>query len=513
MTRLQITDTTLRDAHQSLLATRWRVEDMLPIANKIDQIGFRSVEMWGGATFDSAMRFLGEDPWDRLRKLKAVMPNTPFQMLLRGQNVVGYKHYPDDVVERFIVKAHENGIDVFRIFDALNDLRNMRWAMEVVKREGGHVQACFSYTTSPIHSIDTFVALAKEMADLDADSICIKDMAGLATPQVAFELVRRLKESVDIPIQFHTHDTAGMATVSCVAAAQAGVDVVDASISSLSSGTGQPPIETLVGIFEGTDRDTGLDLDALIEIADFYKDARGKYAQFERGSHGVEVSVLRYQIPGGMLSNLVNQLREQNALDRYREVTDEIQRVRADLGYPPLVTPSSQIVGTQATFNVLTGQRYSVIIDEVKNYLRNMYGQPPGAVNEDLRKQAIGDEEPITCRPADLLEPGMEQARKEIGDLAESEEDVLSYAIFGPVARDFLERRRAGGLPATDPTVAAIAALVADREGMLEPVLGNAFQGASKEQNRPQVQLAMAPSTWRAGSRPRIRQLGGLPKW
>jgi pyruvate carboxylase subunit B len=284
---------------------------------------------------------------------------------------------------------------------------------------------------------------------------------------------------------------------------------VDASISSLSSGTGQPPIETLVGIFEGTDRDTGLDLDALIEIADFYKDTRGKYAQFERGSHGVEVSVLRYQIPGGMLSNLINQLREQNALDRYREVTDEIQRVRADLGYPPLVTPSSQIVGTQATFNVLTGQRYSVIIDEVKNYLRNMYGQPPGPVNEDLRKQAIGDEEPITCRPADLLEPGMEQARKEIGDLAESEEDVLSYAIFGPVARDFLQRRRAGGLPATDPTVAAIAALVADREGMLE----SPADQVGLARGRPQVQLAMAPSTWRTGSRPRIRQLGGLPKW
>ncbi len=503
--KLKITDTTLRDAHQSLLATRWRIQDMLPIANKIDQIGYQSVEMWGGATFDSCIRFLGEDPWERLRQLKAVMPNTPFQMLLRGQNVVGYKHYPDDVVERFVVKAHENGIDIFRIFDALNDLRNMRWAMEVVKREGGHVQACFSYTTSPIHSIDTFVELAKEMADLDADSICIKDMAGLATPKVAYELVSRLKGAVDIPIQFHTHDTAGMATASCVAAAQAGVDVVDASISSLSSGTGQPPIETLVGIFEDTDRSTGLDLDALIEIADFYKEARGKYAQFERGSHGVEVSVLRYQIPGGMLSNLVNQLREQNALDRYREVTDEIQRVRADLGYPPLVTPSSQIVGTQATFNVLTGQRYDVIIDEVKNYLRNMYGQPPGTVNEELRRQAIGDEEPITCRPADLLEPGMEQARAEIGDLAESEEDVLSYAIFGPVARDFLERRKAGGLPADDSIVAAIAALVADSEEMLEP--------AVSAQERPQVQLAITPSAWRTGGRPRIRQLGGLPKW
>ena len=502
---LRITDTTLRDAHQSLLATRWRIEDMLPIASKIDQIGFNSVEMWGGATFDSCMRFLGEDPWERLRKLKEVMPNTPFQMLLRGQNVVGYRHYADDVVERFIVKAVENGIDIFRVFDALNDVRNMMWAMKVIKREGGHLQACFSYTTSPIHHIRTFVRLGTEMQDLGADSICIKDMAGLATPELAFELVSRLKYELEIPIQFHTHDTAGLGIASCVAAAEAGVDVVDASISSLSSGTGQPPIETLVGAFRNTTRDTGLDMDALIEIADYYKTARRKYAKFERGSHGVEVSVLRYQVPGGMLSNLVNQLREQNALDRYGEVTDEIQRVRADLGYPPLVTPSSQLVGTQATFNVLTGQRYGIIIDEAKNYLRNMYGTPPGPVNEELRRKAIGDEEPITCRPADLLEPEMEKAEEEIGDLAKSEEDVLSYAIFGPVAREFLERREAGGLGASDAIIGTIAALVAQKEGMLETLVA--------DQDRPSVQLAMTPSSWRANARPRIRQIGGYPKW
>jgi len=502
---LRITDTTLRDAHQSLLATRWRIEDMLPIASKIDQIGFHSVEMWGGATFDACMRFLGEDPWERLRKLKAVMPNTPFQMLLRGQNVVGYRHYADDVVERFIVKAVENGINIFRIFDALNDIRNMLWAMKVVKREGGHVQACFSYTTSPIHHIRTFVRMGKEMQDLGADSVCIKDMAGLATPQVAFELVSRLKYELDIPIQFHTHDTAGLGMAACVAAAEAGVDVVDASISSLSSGTGQPPIESLVGAFQGTTRDTGLDMDVLIEIADYYKEARKKYAKFERGALGVEVSVLRYQVPGGMLSNLVNQLREQNALDRYREVTDEIQRVRADLGYPPLVTPSSQIVGTQATFNVLTGQRYGIIIDEVKNYLRNMYGTPPGPVNGELRRKAIGDEEPITCRPADLLEPEMDKAREEIGDLAQSEEDVISYAIFGPVAREFLECRASGGMAASDPVVGTIAALVAQKEEMLDPPVA--------VQERPQVQLAVGPSSWRVGGRPRIRQIGGYPKW
>jgi pyruvate/oxaloacetate carboxyltransferase len=347
--------------------------------------------------------------------------------------------------------------------------------------------------------------MAKHMQDMDADSICIKDMAGLVTPPVAFELVSRLKEAVQIPIQFHTHDTAGLGAASCFAAARAGVDVVDCSISSLSTGTGQPAVETVVGMMHGTERDTELDLDALIVIADYYKEARDKYVAFERGMHGPDVAVLRYQVPGGMLSNLVNQLREQNALDRYREVTDEIQRVRADLGYPPLVTPSSQIVGTQATFNVLTGQRYGVIIDEVKNYLKNMYGRPPGEVNEELRKQAIGDEEPIACRPADLIEPEMDKARAELGDLAESEEDVISYAIFGPVAREFLQTRKMGGLPADSATVAAIAALVAQQEGMLET--------PAAEQDRPQLNMALTPSSWRVASRPRIRQIGGLPKW
>lgn len=502
---LKITDTTLRDAHQSLLATRWRTEDMLPIAPVIDEAGYHSVEMWGGATFDTCMRFLGEDPWERLRLLKKAMPKTPFQMLLRGQNVVGYRNYADDVVERFIVKAKENGIDIFRVFDALNDLRNMELAFKIVKREGGHLQACFSYTTSPVHTLDTFVEMAKRMQDMQADSICIKDMAGLVTPHVAAELVARLKEAVNLPIQFHTHDTAGLGAASCYAAAMAGVDVVDCSISTLSSGTGQPSVETLVGIFQGTERDTGMDLDHLIKIADFYKAARQKYARFESGGHGPDVGVLRYQVPGGMLSNLVNQLREQHALDRYRDVTDEIQRVRADLGYPPLVTPTSQIVGTQATFNVLNGKRYSVIINEVKEYLKGMYGQTPGPVNEEVRHMAIGDEEPITCRPADLIPPEMEKAKEELGDLAQSEEDVISYAIFGAVTKEFLEGRRAGGLPATSPTVAAIAALVANKEGMLaQPVT---------EQERPQLNMTVSPSTWRTAGRPRVRKIGGSPKW
>jgi pyruvate carboxylase subunit B len=502
---LRITDTTLRDAHQSLLATRWRVEDMLPVAGKIDEVGYHSVEMWGGATFDSCMRFLNEDPWERLRRLKQAMPKTPFQMLLRGQNVVGYRHYADDVVERFIVKSHDNGIDIFRVFDALNDLRNVEWSFKVIKREGAHLQACFSYTTSPVHSIAGFVSMSKTMEDMGADSICIKDMAGLVTPEVASELVSRLKEAVRVPIQFHTHDTAGLGASSCYAAAKAGVDVVDCSISSLSTGTGQPAVETLVGMFEGTDRDTGLDLDKLMEISDFYRAARSKYSAFESGQQGPDVGVLRFQVPGGMLSNLVNQLREQNALDRYREVTDEIPRVRADLGYPPLVTPTSQIVGTQATFNVLTGKRYGTVINEVREYLRNMYGQPPGLVNEEVRKMVIGDEKPIDCRPADLIEPEMAKAKAELGDLAQSEEDVISYAVFGQVTREFLQRRASGGLAATDPVVAAIAALVAQKENML--------QSPAAEQGRPQVQLATAPSTWRAGSRPRIRQIGGLPRW
>ncbi len=502
---LKITDTTLRDAHQSLLATRWRTEDMLPIAPAIDEAGYHSVEMWGGATFDSCMRFLNEDPWERLRLLKKAMPKTPFQMLLRGQNVVGYRHYADDVVERFIVKARENGIDIFRVFDALNDLRNMEWAFKVIKREGGHLQAAFSYTTSPVHTLDTFVEMSKRMADMGADSICIKDMAGLVTPPVAAELVTRLKEAIDLPIQFHTHDTAGLGAASCYAAAMAGVDVVDCSISSLSSGTGQPAIETIVGIFQGTDRDTGMNLDHLMKIADFYKAARQKYARFEGGSVGPDVGVLRYQVPGGMLSNLVNQLREQHALDRYRDVTDEIPRVRADLGYPPLVTPTSQIVGTQATFNVLTGQRYSVIINEVKEYMKGMYGQTPAPVNEQVRRMALGDEEPITCRPADLIPPELPKAREELGDLARSEEDVISYAIFGSVTKEFLEQRRAGGLPSTSPTVAAIAALVADKEGMLaKPAV---------EAERPQLNMAITPSAWRTAGRPRIRKIGGTPKW
>ncbi|MFN2226080.1 MAG: pyruvate carboxylase subunit B, partial [Anaerolineae bacterium] len=366
---VRICDTILRDAHQSLLATRMRTDDMLPIAGKLDEVGYWSVEMWGGATFDSAMRFLNEDPWERIRKLKARMPNTPFQMLLRGQNVVGYKHYPDDVLEQFVVKAHENGIDVFRVFDALNDVRNMRRAIDFVKREGAHAQGTICYTISPVHDVDSFVEMAHVLEDMGSDTICVKDMAGLLSPYVASELVGRLKAEIGVPIQLHTHYTSGMAMAAVLKAIEAGVDIVDTAISSLAMVTSQPPTETLVRILQESPRDTGLDLGLLAEISAYFANVRKKYAAFESGMKGVDVNVLQFQIPGGMLSNLVSQLREQGAEDRYAEVLAEVPRVREEMGYPPLVTPSSQIVGTQATLNVVLGERYKIIPGEVKNYV------------------------------------------------------------------------------------------------------------------------------------------------
>lgn len=450
---VKITETAFRDAHQSLLATRMQTADMLPVASIMDEIGYHSVEMWGGATFDSAMRFLKESPWERISVLKERMPNTPFQMLLRGQNLVGYRHYPDDIVEKFIIASIRRGIQIFRIFDALNDVRNMRWAMEVTRREGGHVQATICYTTSPVHTVDGFVELAKELASMGADSICIKDMAGLLAPYDAYELVSRLKQALDLPIQLHTHYTSGMASAACIKAADAGVDVVDTAISSIALATSQPSTESIVSMLRGTPRDTGLDLGKLAEISAYFAEIRGHYRKYESGFQGVDVRVLRYQIPGGMLSNLVSQLREQGAEDRYEEVLAEIPRVRAELGYPPLVTPSSQIVGTQATLNVLLGQRYKMVPQEVKNYVKGMYGRPPAPIDPDVKKLIIGDEEPIDCRPADLLEPGFEKAKEEIGDLAQNEEDVLSYALFPQVARPFLEARARGELKPIDKLV------------------------------------------------------------
>lgn len=492
---LRICDTILRDAHQSLLATRMRTEDMLPIAAKLEQVGFWSVEMWGGATFDSAMRFLNEDPWERIRKLKAEMPNTPFQMLLRGQNVVGYKHYPDDVLERFVVKAHENGIDVFRIFDALNDVRNMRKALEFVRREGALAEMSICYTISPVHNVDTFVEMARVLEDMGTDTICIKDMAGLLSPYVAYELVGRLKAEIQAPIHLHTHYTSGMAMASVLKAVEAGVDIVDTAISSLAMVTSQPPTETLVRILQESPRDTGLDLGLLAEISSYFAEVRKKYAAFESGMKGVDVNVLQFQIPGGMLSNLVSQLREQGAEHRYADVLEEVPRVRAEMGYPPLVTPSSQLVGTQATLNVVLGERYKVVPAEIKNYVRGYYGRPPAPLDAEIRKKVIGDEEPIDCRPADLLPAGMEQARAEIGDLAQTEEDVISYALFPQVARPFLERRKAGG-GAKEAIVAAIAAVVAQQQGR---------KAARVEEKRAPVF-----SPWKMAWRPRGERWGGI---
>jgi oxaloacetate decarboxylase alpha subunit len=452
---LKITDTILRDAHQSLLATRMSTGSMLPVASKLDAVGYHSLEMWGGATFDSAMRFLKEDPWERLRVLRARIPHTPFQMLLRGQNLLGYRHYPDDIVEKFVELSVKNGMNIFRVFDALNDTRNMAWAMQCAKKYGGHVQGAICYTLSPVHSTDSFVAMAQELKEMGADSICIKDMAGLCTPYVAYDLVKRIKEAVGLPVQFHTHDTAGFAIATLMKAAEAGVDVVDTAISSLGGGTAQPPTESLVAIFQGSERDTGLDLRLLNEIAAYFREVRTKHlAKFETGLTTADIRVLLYQVPGGMLSNLVTQLRQQKAEDRYEEVLAEVPRVREDMGYPPLVTPTSQIVGTQAVVNVLTGERYKIISQEVRDYCRGLYGRPPAPLNPELVKKAIGDEEPITCRPADLLEPGFEKAKEEIGDLAESEEDVLSYALFPSVAKEFLQARREGKIaPIEEPRI------------------------------------------------------------
>lgn len=444
--KIRITDTTLRDAHQSLLATRLRTEDMQPIASKIDQVGYWSIEMWGGATFDTALRYLREDPWERIRSLKKAMPNTPFQMLLRGQNVVGYRHYADDVVEKFVERAIANGINVFRIFDALNDLRNLKTAIKATVKYGGKVEATLCYTISPVHSIDLFVEMAKRLEDMGADTICIKDMAGILLPNPAFELISRLRKAVSVPLHLHTHDTGGAAVATNLKAIEAGVDIIDTAISSMASGTSQPPTEVMVSILQGTPYDTQLDLGLLAEIADYFREVRKKYREFESDHTGVDPYVLIYQVPGGMISNLASQLKEQKALDRMKDVLNEVPQVRKDLGYPPLVTPTSQIVGTQATLNVITGERYKVITSETKNYLKGLYGKPPAPIDPEVRRKAVGEEEFVEARPADLLDPELEKAKKELGDKAQTIEDVLSYVLFPKVALEFLSLREKGEL-------------------------------------------------------------------
>ncbi|MGO2353709.1 MAG: sodium-extruding oxaloacetate decarboxylase subunit alpha [Marinomonas foliarum] len=444
--KIEVTDVTLRDAHQSLIATRMRTEDMLPICEKLDQVGFWSLEVWGGATFDACVRFLKEDPWERLRQLRAALPNTRLQMLLRGQNLLGYRHYADDVVEAFVQKAADNGIDVFRVFDALNDLRNIETAMKAVKKAGKHAQGTICYTTSPVHTLALFVEQAKAMQAMGADSIAIKDMAGLLTPYATYDLVKAIKEAVDLPLVVHSHSTSGLAPLCQLKAIEAGADRIDTAISSFASGTSHPATETQVAALKDTDYDTGLDLTLLSEIADYFRDVRKKYHQFESEFTREDVSVQVNQVPGGMMSNLANQLKEQNALDKIREVFAEIPRVRADLGYPPLVTPTSQIVGTQAVYNVLAGQRYKTITNEVKRYLLGGYGQPPAAVNSEVQKKAVGNETVNDARPADSLSPELYKLRNEIGELAKSEEDVLTFAMFPELGREFLQQRAEGTL-------------------------------------------------------------------
>ena len=441
-----ITDVALRDGHQSLLATRMRTEDMLPIAQKLDAVGYWSLEVWGGATFDTCLRFLKEDPWERLRALRAAMPNTKLQMLLRGQNLVGYRHYADDVVERFIERSATNGIDVFRVFDALNDVRNLDRAVSEVKACGKHAEATICYTVSPVHSIDRFVDLAKKLEDLGTDTICIKDMAGLLAPLDAYHLVRRLKAAVKVPLHLHSHYTSGMASMASLMAILGGLDMLDTSISPLAGGTSHPATETLVASLQNTPYDTGLELASFQPITEHFRTVRRKYRQFESDFTGVDAEILMSQIPGGMLSNLAAQLTEQNALDRMKEVLDEVPRVRKEMGYPPLVTPTSQIVGTQATLNVLTGDRYKVITTETKNYFLGLYGRAPGQVDLDVMARATGDETPIKTRPADRLEPELDEAKKELPASAQTVEDQLSFVLFPNIARDFFEAREKGEL-------------------------------------------------------------------
>ncbi|RPG45867.1 MAG: oxaloacetate decarboxylase subunit alpha [Gammaproteobacteria bacterium TMED163] len=443
---IEVTEVILRDAHQSLIATRMRIEDMLPICEKLDAMGFWSLEVWGGATFDACIRFLKEDPWVRLQQLRQALPNTRLQMLLRGQNLLGYRHYADDVVAAFVEKSAENGIDVFRVFDALNDLRNIETAMKAVKRSGKHAQGTICFTTSPVHTADLFAEQARQLQNMGADSIAIKDMAGLLTPYGTYELVKAIKDNVPLPLAIHCHATSGLAPLCQMKAIEAGVDRIDTAISSFAGGTSHPATEFQVAALQGTAYDTGLALDPLTEISDYFREVRKKYHQFESEFTREDISVQVNQVPGGMMSNLANQLKDQNALDRIRDVFDEIPRVRKDLGYPPLVTPTSQIVGTQAVYNVLAGERYKTITNEVKRYLQGGYGQPPAAVNEAVRKQAIGNDSYSEERPADALAPEMDKLRQDIGDLAVSAEDVLTFAMFPDLGREYLEQRRAGTL-------------------------------------------------------------------
>lgn len=445
---VRIVDTTFRDAHQSLMATRMRTGHMLPIAEKMDQVGFFSLEVWGGATFDVCIRYLGEDPWERLRSLKKRIRKTPLQMLLRGQNIVGYRNYPDDVVKKFVEKAYENGIDIFRIFDALNDVRNMETAIKTAKKVGAHVQGCVISAISPVHTPEYYIEIAKHLVELGCDSLCLKDSAGMMAPQVAYDIISSLRrEFGSLLMDLHCHSTSGMALMSYLRACDAGIDILDTAFCPLAGGTSQPSVETVVAALKDTPYDTRLDLELLVKIAEYFWGLRKKH--FDRlhlispKAERTDVSVLVHQIPGGMFSNLISQLKEQNALDKLKEVLEEVPRIFKEVGYPPLVTPASQFVGTQAVLNILSGERYKMVIEELKDYVKGFYGKPPAPINEEVKKKIIGDEKPITCRPADLLEPVLDKIPDNVKAYIESEEDRITYALFPKVALEFFKKRKA----------------------------------------------------------------------
>lgn len=444
MNQLKITETALRDGHQSLIATRLTTEEIIPILETMDKVGYHSMEVWGGATFDACIRFLNEDPWERLREIRKRVKNTKLQMLLRGQNLLGYRNYADDLVDKFIKLSIENGIDIIRVFDALNDVRNIDASMKAIKKYGGHCQCAISYTTSDVHTTEYYLELLKTMESMGADSICIKDMAGVLTPYNAYDLVKKMKSISKLPIELHTHCTSGIADMIYMKAVEAGVDIIDTAISPFSGGTSQPPTESLAVTFSEMERNPGLNMDALLEFAEYFKPIRDKY--MENGTLNPKVlltepQTLNYKVPGGMLSNLLSQLKQQNATEKYEDVLKEVPRVRADLGYPPLVTPMSQMVGTQALFNVLTGERYKLVPKEIKDYVKGQYGKAPAPMDEEVKKKIIGDEEVVTVRPADLLEPEFEKIKLEAGGLAKCDEDVITYALFPQVAPKFLENK------------------------------------------------------------------------
>lgn len=446
MSKIQVTELVLRDGHQCHIATRLRTEDMLPICSQLDAIGFWSLEAWGGATFDACVRYLKEDPWERLKKLRKALPNTRLQMLLRGQNLLGYRHYSDDVVQAFVQKSADNGVDVFRIFDALNDTRNLKVSIEAVKKAGKHAEGTISYTTSPVHNVDYYVKIAKELEAMGSDTIAIKDMASLLTPQATTQLVKALSENVNVPLHIHSHATSGLASMNLLRAIENGAVMIDTCNSAFSEGASHPTTESMIAALEGTEYDTGLSIAAVQEVSAYFKEVRKKYWQFESAYTGVDTRALVNQVPGGMISNLSNQLKEQGALDKMDEVLAEIPSVRQDLGYIPLVTPTSQIVGTQAVLNVMTGARYKSITNEVKNFFLGQYGSAPGTVNQGVKKMAIGDSKPIECRPADLLKPEMDRLSQESERFAKCEEDVLTYAMFPDIGKTFLQEREAGSL-------------------------------------------------------------------